>query len=377
MSHTPVLIIGAGPAGLATASRLRKLGLDFEMLEQSDQVGNAWHNHYERLHLHTVKELSHLPGLPFPENYPRFVPRHLLADYFETYAREFDISPHFGEEVISVKKRDGRWLTNTRTGKEFTSEYVVIATGVNRVPYRPLFKGEEDFNGTIVHSREYWNAEPFLGQRVLVVGMGNTGAEIALDLCENGVEVLISARGPINIVPRAILGRATQLTALKLAKLPEWIGDWIGVLVQKFTVGDLSRYGLQTPDMPPAKQLRLTGKTPVIDVGTLNQIKAGRIRVLPGIDCFYQGGVAFANGEKLEFDSIILATGYRARVEDFLEGGEEALDQFETPSFCVGEGKFEGLFFVGFDNYTPGGLLGVINRDSKVVAEILKESLGV
>lgn len=377
MSHTPILIIGAGPAGLATAGRLRKLGLDFEMLEQSNQVGSAWHNHYDRLHLHTVKELSHLPGLPFPENYPRFVPRHLLADYFETYAREFDIRPHFGEEVVSVKKHNSRWLTNTRTGKEFTSEYVVIATGVNRVPYRPQFKGEEDFNGTIVHSREYRNAEPFLGQRVLVVGMGNTGAEIALDLCENGIEALISARGPINIVPRAILGRATQLTALKLAKLPEWIGDWIGLLVQKFTVGDLSRYGLQTPDMPPAKQLRLTGKTPVIDVGTLNQIKAGRIRVLPGIDHFYREGVVFANGEKLEFDSVILATGYRARVEDFLEGGEEALDQFETPSFCVGEGKFEGLFFVGFDNYTPGGLLGVINRDSKVVAEKLKESLGV
>ena len=106
MQRIKNLIIGAGPAGLATAGRLRKAGIDFEIIEKSQAVGNSWRNHYDRLHLHTVKQWSHLPHLPFPKEYPTYVSRQQLVDYMDAYAREFSIKPRFGEEVVQIKKAD-------------------------------------------------------------------------------------------------------------------------------------------------------------------------------------------------------------------------------------------------------------------------------
>ncbi len=374
MQHSPVIIIGAGPAGLAIAGRLRKLNISFEVIEKSGQIASAWHGHYDRLHLHTIKERSHLPHLPFPEDYPRYVSRQQLVDYYEWYAELFDIKPRFGEEAISIKKNGDYWQVRTRSGKKWESPWVVIATGVNHVINRPIFVGEEKFQGRIIHSRIYKNADPFHDQKVLVVGMGNTGAEIALDLCEHGVETYLSVRSPINIVPRDTFAGPTQLTALRLAKLPSWLGDWLGTQLRRIMVGDLTRYGIFTPEVPPAKQLRTTGKTPVIDIGTIAQIKAGKIKVLPGIDHFTKEGVVFVNGEKYAFDTVILATGYLAKLGDIIPNAPEILDEYGLPRDCIGKGKHEGLYFLGFDNYVPGGILGVIYRDSEKIARQIASS---
>ncbi len=367
----PILIIGAGPAGLAMAGRLRHRQIPFEIIEQEQVVGSTWHRHYDRLKLHTVKELSHLPHLPFPENYPRYVSRQQLVDYFDQYAEHFQIKPHFGEKALNIRRVGKQWETTTSTGKSFLSEKVVITTGVNRVPFRPKFPDEKAFSGKIVHSIHYKNPDPYRGQRVLVIGMGNTGAEIALDLSENEVETYISLRGPINIVPRDLFGRPTQLTALTLAKLPNWLADFIAIVVRKITIGDLSRYGIKTPKMPPGKQLRVTGKTPVIDLGTLKAIKEGRIKVLPDIDRFTVEGARFKDGSQFPFDAVILATGYRPRLYEFLPGAENIVDQAGIPEKVIGEGDYAGIYFIGFDNYTPGGIIGVINRDTEIVAEEL------
>ena len=369
LTETPILIVGAGPAGLAVAGQLRHRNIDFEIIEKSQRVANAWHEHYDRLHLHTVKELSHLPHLPFPKHYPRYVPKQMLVDYLEDYAEQFKIKPHFGTAASAIKKENGKWRIETSNEQEFLAEKVVIASGVNRVPYQPRFSGEEQFQGTIMHSKAYKNTAPFKGKKVLVVGMGNTGAEIALDFCENGMESFISIRGPVNMIPRDVFGRPTQLTALMLNKLPEGLNDAIGIFLRKLTVGDLSKYGIETPEMPPAKQLRILGKTPVVDIGTLKQIKAGKIKVLPEIDHFTETGVVLKNGENHPFDAVILATGYHAKVQDFLEDGEEILDQFEVPNCLIAQGKFKGLYFIGFDNYTVGGILGTIFKDSERIAK--------
>ena len=373
MNKIAHLIIGAGPAGLAMAGRMRKAGVPFEIVEQSQHVGNAWHNHYDRLHLHTVKQWSHLPHLPFPESYPLYVPRQSLTEYFADYAKEFDIQPHFGQEISSISKQeDGSWLVESKGGKSFLAEKVIIATGVNRVPNIPSWKGQEDFTGEITHSVRYKNPTPYQGKRILVVGMGNTGAEVALDLSEKGVETYISVRNPISVVPRDLNGRPVQVTSKQLAKLPLGLGDWLGTQIRKLYFGILSKYGLESSKMHPAVQLRETGKTPIVDIGTIQAIKEGKIKVMKDIDQFTETGVQFRDGSQQDIDAVILATGYKAKVEAFLERGEELLDKYGCPKQPIANGYHEGLYFLGFDNYKLGGILGTINTDSQTILEHLQ-----
>lgn len=372
MKEVNTLIIGAGPAGLAVAGRMRKQGLDFEIVEKTDKIAWSWHNHYDRLCLHTVKQLSHLPHLPFPEQYPLYVPREDLVHYFEDYARHFNIQPHFNEEVSNIERVDEmNWKVETASGKAFQAQNVVIATGVNRVPHSPQWKGQDQFEGEIIHSRVYKNTDPFKGKKVLVIGMGNTGAEIALDLAENNIESYISVRSPITIIPRDVFGRPAQLTAKKLAKIPFGLGDWLGSQIRKLVFGNLSKYGLPMSRVHPAVQLRKTGKTPVVDLGTTDMIKAGKIKVIGDIKQFTPNGVELADGSQQSFDSVILATGYRAQVEDFIKHTEGLLDKYNVPKHAIGEGSYEGLHFVGFDNYKLGGILGTIFTDSETVVNAI------
>ncbi|MEZ4829252.1 MAG: NAD(P)/FAD-dependent oxidoreductase [Bacteroidia bacterium] len=374
MENTNTLIIGAGPAGLAVAGRLRKANVPFEVIEKTDKIAWSWHNHYDRLCLHTVKQLSHLPFLPFPEDYPLYVPREDLARYYEDYAAHFNIQPRFGQEVNTVTKSENGWTVTTRQGNTFNAPNVVFATGINRVPYSPVWEGQEKFRGKIVHSRTYKNPEPFLGQKVLIIGMGNTGAELALDLCESGVETFISVRSPINVVPRDVAGRPVQVTAKTLEKLPFGLGDLIGTMVRKIVIGDLSPYGVPMSKLSPAEQLKTTGHTPVIDLGTVAHIKSGRIKILPDLERFTEEGVKFTDGRTLSFDSVILATGYRADIHEFIQNPSPLLDKYELPRQPVGTGDYKGLYFVGFDNYKLGGILGTIYNDSAVVAGAISGS---
>ena len=375
--HTPILIVGAGPAGLATAGRLKKAGIDFEIIEKSKHVGNAWREHYDRLCLHTVKELSSLPLLDFPEDYPQYVHKDQLVDYFDQYQEHFGIKPHFNEAATGIRKEGDQWQVETSKGNIFTTDHLVIATGVNHSPNRPKFTGEEQYQGEISHSKTYKSPEPFIGKDVLVVGMGNTGAEVALDLAEGGAaSTTIAVRGAVNIVPRDLRGRSTQVTALQLAKLPNWLGDWIGVQVRRLTMGDLPKYGLPYPKMPPARQLRTTGKTPVVDLGTANLIRSGKIKIInEGVKQFNTSGVEFESGQKGDYDCVILCTGYKANLMQLIEGSNEMVDHQNWPKFVVGEGKHEGIYFIGYDNYTPGGILGVINRDSAIIANHIAASV--
>lgn len=362
-------IIGAGPAGLAVAGRLRMLGLPFEVFEKEDLVGSSWRNHYDRLHLHTVKKLSGLPHLPLPDNYPQYASRQQVVDYLQQYADHFNILPIFNKGIQKLQKKDDHWVMQFENGSIATAQHIVIATGVNRIPKAPVWPGQEDYNGKILHSRNYRNPGDTVGQRVLVIGMGNTGAEIALDLAEYQKETFLSVRSPVSIIPRDINGRPTQLTAKTLEKFPFGIGEWIGNQIRKIVVGDLRKYGIEESKLPPAKQLKETGKTPVLDIGTLKHIKSGKIQVIQEVDHFYAGGVVTKDGRDVPVQSVVLATGYRAGIEDLLDNIDGLLDKYGVPKSPIGNGSFEGLYFVGFDNYKLGGILGTIWIDSKLVVE--------
>jgi len=366
-----VLIIGAGPAGLAVAGSLVQRGVTPLVIEQADAVAASWRNHYERLHLHTVKQLSALPGVPFPDHYPRYVPRQALVDYLADYAQRHGIAPRLGEEAVAITPRDGGWQVATRSGTRYAARKVVLATGANCEPRLPTIAGQVQYRGRVLHSRDYRNAAPFAGQRVLVVGMGNTGAEIALDLAEQGVQAALSVRSPVNIVHREVLGRPTQRTSIMLAKLPARWGDAAATLLRKLSVGDLQRWGLQTAALSPLRQLREHGRTPVIDVGTLARIKRGEIKVHPGIERFTRDGLRFVDGSEQAFDAVILATGYAPTFQRLFPGLSLALDRHGAPADVVGQGALAGVFFVGFDIRQPGGVLRTIHAQALRVADAL------
>jgi cation diffusion facilitator CzcD-associated flavoprotein CzcO len=368
MSYT--IIIGAGPAGLAMAGRLSKAGMAFDVLEQSQHIANSWHNHYRRLHLHTVKRYSNLPHRELPQSYPRYVPRAQLVAYYEQYARDLGIQPHFGQSLKRIRKVQEGWEVQTQD-KTYRCDQVVLATGSNRRPVRPQWPGEAHFGGQILHSRDYRSAEAFRGKNVLVVGFGNTGAEIALDLHEQGARTFLSVRSPVNVVPRDFLGNSTQQSAMLLSSLPHSLGDALGSIFQRISIGDLSRYGLSKAPFAPARQQRETGKTPVMDIGTVAAIKRGDIRVFGALQAFEPGAVRFADGRRQELDAVVLATGYAADIAEFFDEPDAMLNRYDMPS-ALWFDEQPGLYFLGFDTYS-NGLLWSIREDSGHILRHMQE----
>ncbi len=192
-SGTPVHILGAGPGGLATAAALRERGISSVVLERSDAVGSSWRGHYDRLRLHTTRARSALPGLPLPRAYGRWVARDDLVRYLEKYAAHHRIELATGVAVHRLERADGpegapapaggaRWILHANGGRRLTAPAVVVATGYNHTPHLPDWPGREDFTGELLHASRYRSPAPYAGRDVLVVGAGNTGAEIAADL---------------------------------------------------------------------------------------------------------------------------------------------------------------------------------------------------
>lgn len=365
------LIIGAGPAGLAIAGRLSKVQVPFTIVEGASGVGQSWRNHYDRLYLHTVKRFSHLPHVPFSEILPQYVSRADFVQYLEQYCATMEIIPRCNTAVTQIKRAENYWQVIT-TQSELMAENVIVATGFNRVPIVPTWEGMESFQGEISHSKTYKNPSPFLGNKVLIIGMGNTGAELALDLAEHNVEVSISLRSPINIVPRDFLGNPTQETAMKLQKLPNWLADKVGLLLREITVGNLAKYGIQRPAEAPNAQVRKHGKIPVIDLGTVKLIKQGKIDMKPGVQKFMQQGVIYTNNQLEKFDKVILATGYAAKVNNFIALPTHYLDAKGSPKVTwFSDSELSGLYFIGFNTAHTGILNSIFIESEKVVNHIL------
>lgn len=370
------LIIGAGPAGLAIAGQLAHYKLPFTIIEASEHIGFSWRTHYDRLHLHTVKEHSGLPHFPFPDDTPVYPARLDVVDYLEDYAAHFGITPLFNQQVQHIRRQaDGQWQVQTGTDT-FLARQVIVATGYNRVPNQPELPGQLSFRGIIWHSRDYRNGSPFRDENVLVVGMGNTGAELALDLYEYGARPVISVRNPVNIVKRDTFGRPAQPSAIFLSKFPDWLYDLASGLSQRVGgLGDLSAYGLKKPPYPPSYQIRKLGKIPVIDIGTVDAIKAGHIGVKPGIQQINRETVTFTDGSELPFDAIILATGYRPGLQTLL-GNDLSAQVLNEKGYArqlwSDQPAAKGLYFLGFATPLTGILRGVRLDSEKIISHLLR-----
>jgi cation diffusion facilitator CzcD-associated flavoprotein CzcO len=276
------VVVGASAAGLATAACLKNRGRPFELLEAGTQVASAWRNHYQRLHLHTAKGLSQLPFVGFPREAPKYPSREQVIAYLEEYARTLGLTPRFGERVSAIRREGKGWIVRT-SSQEWRARNVVVATGYTRVPNRPTWPGLPEFAGQVLHSSEYRSGAPFAGKRVLVVGFGNSGGEIALDLCEHGAKTAISLRSAVNMVTRDFLGLPILAWGLLLVLLPDRMGDAIARLVSRIVFGSLDALGFRELPYGAMTQIRRHGRIPLIDVGTVARIRSQEIKLLPGL----------------------------------------------------------------------------------------------
>ena len=344
-----------GPAGLAVGACLKRAGDPCLILEQTDKVGAAWHRHYDRLHLHTSKAYSALPFAPFPQDYPRYPSRLQVIAYLEAYARQFQLQPRFGQQVVAARYANSLWEIQTQDTL-YHSLNLVIATGYNREPYLPDWPGQASFRGALLHSSQYRNGEPFKNQQVLVVGFGNSGGEIAIDLWEHGAQPSLAVRSPVNVIPRELFGIPILAIGIMLRRLPPRLADALNAPILRAVVGDLTPYGLRQLPRGPLTQIQRDARIPLIDVGTIKLIKRGQITVRPGIERFTEEGVIFTDGQPGRFDAVILATGYRPRVNAFLEGASVAYDENGTPLSSGRETPIPGLYFCGY-YVSPTGML--------------------
>ena len=364
----PVLIVGAGPAGLATAACLKQRGIEPLVLEAGASLGNSWRHHYDRLRLHTVKQQSHLPGVPFANELARYPTRAEVIAYLEAYASRFAIVPRAAEAVRRVRAAGDGFVVETARAV-YRARAVVIACGLNRIPNPERLPGQERFRGTLIHSRDYRNADRFFDQRVLVVGAGNTGAEIAVDLAEHARPTL-ALRSPVNIVPRDFLGMPTQLTSIRMRRLPLKLADAVARLVSRLSFGNLARYGLPRPALGPLTAFKVRRRVPIIDVGTIAAVKRGDIAVKPAVVRFTETGALFADGSAAEFDAVVLAIGYRPALEGIV-AVPGALDDEGYPRDWRG-GAHPGLFFVGYEQPSTGLLREIAIQAEAVAAAIAR-----
>ena len=371
--HT--VIVGASAAGLSTAVCLQHRGIPFVLLEQHGCIGNEWVTRYDRLHLHTTKKYSQLPYHKLPEKFSKYVSKDDFAQYLRDYAKAFKIQPYFRHQVVKVEQQDKNWAVYTPSTK-FLSRNVIVATGHARQPIQPFWNGRGDFKGDFLHSSQYKNGRPYRNKKVLVVGFGNSACEIALCLFEHQAYPSLSVRNGVNILPREIAGIPITGIALAerwLTKISPSLPDAINKPILRIINGNISKYGLQPLDYGPMTQIVKHKKIPLLDIGTMDLIKNGKVRVFPGIRKITSDTVQFTDGSEEKFDVIISATGYLPRVNEFIQDHEQICDRDGIPFTSGKESALKGLYFCGF-NVSPTGMLREMGIEARNIAKVLSDA---
>jgi cation diffusion facilitator CzcD-associated flavoprotein CzcO len=362
------IVIGAGAAGLSAAAMLGERGVVAQVLER-DSVASSWRKRYDRLHLHTWRHLSSLPGYRLSAARGPWVARDGVVEYLEGYARHHGIDVRTGVSVERVDRGEGGWRVVTGDGA-LEAPFVVVATGYEHTPCLPKWPGLDSFEGDLIHGSEYRNSAPYAGRDVLVVGTGNTGAEIVVDLHEGGArKLMLSVRTPPHVFHRAANGIPSQIGSFLLSRLPPAVGDPLATAMQKATVGDLTRFGMPRPERGMLSDFRARDRVPILDVGLIELLKKDRVEVVPAVERLERRKVILRGGDSVEPDAVIACTGYLKGL-DALVGHLGVLDATGAPRHSGGEEdpSAPGLHFIGYLNPLSGRLWS-IRSESRRIAE--------
>jgi thioredoxin reductase len=377
-----VCVIGAGSSGIAACQVLNARGVAFDCFEKGSEVGGNWRfendngmsSAYRSLHINTSRGLMAYKTFPMPEDYPDYPNHFQIARYFDHYVDHFGLRERirFRSEVKSVEPVDGEWevTTEDREGKRETSRYraVLVANGHHWDPRwpEPPFPGADAFEGEQVHVHHYREAEALRDKRVLVLGIGNSATDIAVEASRIAAKTFLAMRRGAYVLPKYMNGKPTDesaspiLTRFPLSVQRFFIGRMLGI-----TAGDMTAYGLPKPDH------KLLEAHPTVSAELLSRLGHGDIAVKPNIDRFNGGHtVRFADGSEEEIDLVVYCTGYRISFPFFDPNLISAADNRLRLYRRVASVEHPGLYFLGFIQ-PLGAIMPVAEAQAEWVADLV------
>lgn len=375
-----VCVIGAGSSGIATAKILNERGIDFDCFELSDRVGGNWvwgntnglSASYTSLHINTSRKRMEFSDFPMPEHLPEFARHDQIAKYFDDYVDHFGFRDRitFGVGVDHVEPLDeGGFDVTLTTGETCHYDAVCVANGHHWDPRwpEPAFPGSDTFEGEQIHSHEYIDESQLKGRRVVVVGMGNSAMDIAVDASYHSEETWLSARSGVHVIPKYVFGRAYDQFAGH-ERVPGWLRWPIARTLFKASTGPMEKYGLPEPDHKFAQA------HPTMSSRILDRLAHGAITPKPNIARLDGKEVEFTDGTRVEADLVIYCTGYRISFpffdEGFLDAGTDNRIELYRRLFHP---DVIGLYFIGLVQ-PLGAIMPIAERQSELVADHLQGS---
>ena len=372
-----ICVIGAGPSGLATVKALRERGLACDCFEREDDVGGNWcfgkpsSSVYRSTHLISSKRLTEFADFPMPKAYPPYPSREQVHDYLRTYAREFGLYDNieFNRSVDRVEPAERGWLVQL-AGEPAVRHYarVFIANGHHWSPRMPNYAGS--FAGEVIHSHAYKSPDVLVGRRVLVVGAGNSGCDIAVEAAQHAAAAFISLRRGYHFLPKFMHGKPIDVLGLNLqrARFPLWLRRMISAVLVRMALGPPHRFGLPRPDH------KLFETHPIINSQLFYQLGHGRIRVKPDIAALAGGEVHFTDGTREAIDLVIYATGYDVRFPFIDQSHLNWRDGFPDLHLFAFHPQRDDLFVMGMIQ-PNGGLWPLAELQAKLAAAFIEADL--
>mgnify|MGYP000098897862 CR=1 FL=1 len=369
-----ICIIGAGPAGLSVARALKRLGIPYEQFERHSDVGGIWDLSnpgspmYHSAHFISSRNTSGFYGFPMPDDYPDYPSNRQILAYTRSFARAFGLydAIRFQTAIEHVEKDGELWLVRLSGGEVRRYRAVVCATGTNWHPRLPRHDGP--FNGEIRHSVTFKHADEFRHKRVLIIGLGNSGADIACDAAANADAAFISVRRGYHFIPKHVFGMPVDEFADSGPQLPMWLQRPAMTLLLRIVLGDTSRTGMPKPDH------KLFESHPLLNSQLLHYLQHGDIKAKGDVKCFDSDSVVFADGSREQIDLVLYATGYNMSIpyvpEAYFDwdGGRPKLN------LTAFNPKHNNLFAVGYLE-TNSSAYTLFDRVSQMVANYLNDQV--